>query len=101
LDGKRSKVCDVYDNLKPKINVKISYRVQDNWAMLFTQKLALKNKLPLHVIFCLTDNFLGATLRHYKFMLDGLEEVAEDLRKLSISFHLLRGEHKTEIPKFV
>lgn len=76
-------------------------RAQDNWALLFTQKLALKNKLPIHVVFCLTDKFLGATLRHYKFMLDGLEEVAEDLKKLNISFHLLRGEHSIEIPKFV
>lgn len=75
--------------------------VEDNWAMLFSQKLALKNKLPLHVIFCLTENFMGATLRHYKFMLDGIEEVSKDLKKLNIYFHLLRGNHKTEIPKFV
>jgi deoxyribodipyrimidine photo-lyase len=75
--------------------------ILDNWALLFAQKLALKNKLPLHVVFCLTDKFPGATLRTYKFMLDGLEEVAEDLKDLDINFHLLRGNHTTQIPKFV
>ncbi len=28
-------------------------RVQDNWAMLYAQKLALQERLPLHVVFCL------------------------------------------------
>ena len=76
-------------------------RVEDNWAMLFSQNLAIKNKLPLHVVFCLTDSFLEATLRHFKFMLDGLEEVAEHCKKLNISFHLVRGKHEEKIPKFV
>ncbi|KAG5677767.1 hypothetical protein PVAND_007498 [Polypedilum vanderplanki] len=76
-------------------------RVQDNWALLFAQKLALKNKWPLYVVFCLTDSFLNSPLRHYKFMLDGLEEVSKDLKKLNINFHLLKGKHATEIPNFV
>lgn len=76
-------------------------RVQDNWGLLFSQDLALTNKLPVHVIFCLTDKFLNAPLRHYKFMLDGLKEVASELEDLNINFHLLRGNHVTEIPKFV
>lgn len=76
-------------------------RVQDHWGLLFSQDLALTNKLPLHVIFCLTDKFLGAPLRHYKFMFDGLKEVADGLEQLNIPFHLLRGEHAVEIPKFV
>ena len=66
-------------------------RVQDNWAFLFAQKLALKNDLPLHVCFNLVPKFLDATIRHFKFMLKGLEEVAEECRKLNIQFHLLRG----------
>lgn len=76
-------------------------RVQDNWAMLFAQNLALKNEIPLHVVFCLTDKFLDATIRHFKFMLDGLEEVEQECKKLNIGFHLLRGQHLKEIPKFV
>lgn len=34
-------------------------RVQDNWAFLYAQKLALKYQLPLHVCFCLVPKFLG------------------------------------------
>lgn len=47
------------------------FRVQDNWSMLFAQKLALKNKIPLHVVFFLLPKFLNATSRHYKFLLGG------------------------------
>uniref|UniRef100_A0A8D2J573 Photolyase/cryptochrome alpha/beta domain-containing protein n=1 Tax=Varanus komodoensis TaxID=61221 RepID=A0A8D2J573_VARKO len=40
-------------------------RVQDNWAFLYAQRLALKQKLPLHVCFCLVPKFLEATIRHF------------------------------------
>ena len=52
-------------------------RVQDNWSLLYAQKLALKQNLPLHVCFCLVPTFLGATYRHYYFMLEGLKEVEQ------------------------
>ncbi|XP_044525951.1 deoxyribodipyrimidine photo-lyase [Gracilinanus agilis] len=76
-------------------------RVQDNWAFLYAQRLALKQKLPLHVCFCLAPCFLGATIRHYDFMLRGLEEVAEECEKLHIPFHLLLGLPKDVLPAFV
>lgn len=76
-------------------------RVEDNWALLLSQKLAIKNKVALHIVFCLTDKFLDATFRHFNFMIKGLEEVSRDCNKLNISFHLLRGKHTEEIPKFV
>lgn len=34
-------------------------RVEDNWAMLFAQRLALKFEVPLHVCYCLVPVFLG------------------------------------------
>lgn len=55
----------------------------------------------MHVIFCLNDSFMDATLRMFMFMLKGLEEVSSDCKKLDINFHLLRGEHSELIPKFV
>lgn len=76
-------------------------RVEDNWALLFAQNLAIKNKVPMHVLFCLTDSFMDATIRHFIFMLKGLEEVADECHKLNVNFHLLRGDHGKEIPKFV
>ena len=45
----------------------------DNWALLYAQRLALKLKLPLHVCFCLVPKFLGATYRHFGFMLKGIK----------------------------
>ncbi|KAG0725286.1 Deoxyribodipyrimidine photo-lyase [Chionoecetes opilio] len=76
-------------------------RVQDNWAMLFAQRLALKYKVSLHVVFCLVPKFLDATIRHYQFMLKGLEEVESECRELSISFHLLPGEPNAVLPEFI
>ncbi|XP_037822376.1 deoxyribodipyrimidine photo-lyase [Lucilia sericata] len=76
-------------------------RVQDNWAFLYAQRLALKLQLPLVVVFCLVPKFLNATIRHYKFMLGGLQEVAEECNDLNITFQLLIGPAKERAPEFV
>lgn len=76
-------------------------RVQDNWALLFAQRLALKSKVSLHVVFCLVPKFLDSTIRHYHFMLRGLEEVESECQMLNIEFHLLLGEAKDVLPKFI
>jgi len=73
-------------------------RLQDNWALLWAQKLALERGKSLHVAFCLVPSFLNATLRQYDFMLKGLEEVSEECQRLDIHFHLLQGEAKTVLP---
>lgn len=46
-------------------------RVQDNWAFLFAQKLALKNEVPLHVCFCIIAKYLDASVRQFHFLLKG------------------------------
>ena len=56
-------------------------RIHDNWALLFAQKLAIEQKVPLTVIFCLVPEFLSATIRHYSFMIKGLREVEAALVK--------------------
>ncbi|XP_053403351.1 deoxyribodipyrimidine photo-lyase-like [Mercenaria mercenaria] len=76
-------------------------RVQDNWAFLYAQKLALKLEVPLHVCFCLVPKFLEATIRHFTFMLEGLKEVEKECKELGISFHLLIGHAKDVLPSFV
>ncbi|XP_043283869.1 deoxyribodipyrimidine photo-lyase [Venturia canescens] len=67
-------------------------RVQDNWAFLFAQKMALKNRVPLHVCYCILPTFLEATIRHYNFLVKSLREVAQECNDLNINFHLLHGE---------
>lgn len=76
-------------------------RVQDNWAFLYAQKLALKMEVPLYVCFCLVPKFLEATIRHYTFMLEGLREVEQECNNLNISFHLLLGYAKNVLPQFL
>jgi deoxyribodipyrimidine photo-lyase len=76
-------------------------RVQDNWALLFSQKLAIKNNVPMCVIFSLVPDFLGATMRQYRFMLQGLQEVERNLMQKNIPFFLLTGSPEEKIPKFV
>ncbi|XP_014885838.1 CPD photolyase [Poecilia latipinna] len=77
-------------------------RVQDNWALIRAQQLAAKEELPLHVCFCLVvPKSELSTLRHYAFLLKGLQEVAKDCKQLNIQFHLLRGAPGEVLPGFV
>ncbi|MBK7632515.1 MAG: deoxyribodipyrimidine photo-lyase [Ignavibacteriales bacterium] len=76
-------------------------RVHDNWALLFSQKLAFENKKPLVIVFNLVPDFLEATIRQYGFMLKGLQEVEAELSSCNIPFFLLTGKTEEEIPKFV
>lgn len=76
-------------------------RVQDNWALIYSQELALKNSSPLHVCFCLVPKFLDATIRQYDFLLNGLKEVEKELCKLNIPFHLLLGKAEDSLPSFI
>lgn len=76
-------------------------RVDDNWALVHSQDMALKNKAPLIVLFNLVPDFLEATIRQYGFMLKGLKEVESKLSELNIPFHLLAGHPEETIPRFL
>jgi deoxyribodipyrimidine photo-lyase len=43
-------------------------RVHDNWALLFSQQLAIEKKESAAVVFNLVPEFLDATIRQYGFM---------------------------------
>ncbi|KAM9316567.1 deoxyribodipyrimidine photo-lyase-like [Gastrophryne carolinensis] len=106
FNKKRVRLMSAEENLKDDAQAIVYWmsrdqRVEDNWAFLYAQRLALKQKLPLHVVFCLVPKFLEATIRHYGFMLKGLKEVAEDCKDLNIPFHLLVGYAKDVLPGFV
>lgn len=77
-------------------------RVQDNWALIHAQRLALKDNLPLHVCFCLVvPKSKLSTYRHFSFLLKGLEEVSLECKTLGIEFHLLHGLPGDVLPGFV
>ncbi len=67
-------------------------RINDNRALAYAQLIALEKKKPLEIIFCLAENFLGATLRQFAFMLRGLDELSQKAKTLNINFHLLKGD---------
>lgn len=76
-------------------------RVDDNWALIYATKKSVNLKQPLVVVFCLQENFLGATWRQYYFMLEGLKEVEKKLNKYGVVFKMLIGEPEKEIPGFI
>jgi len=59
-------------------------RVYYNHALSCAGSLANKLNLPLLVFFGLTENYPGANLRHYQFMLEGIAETSEALKKKNI-----------------
>jgi len=76
-------------------------RAEDNWALLYAQQQAEARGVQLAVVFSLTKSFGDASLRHYDFMLRGLEETALDLAKRNIPFVLVHGSPEETIPAFV
>ena len=56
-------------------NNRICFSFTDNWALLYAQRMALKQEVPLIVCFCLPSKYLHAAFRQYSFMITGLKEV--------------------------
>src|SRR5690242_18508682 len=75
-------------------------RLADNWALLYAQEIALEQKSPLAIVFCLVPSFLGAAERQYFFMLRGLEELANETARYNLPFFILTGNPPAEIAKF-
>jgi len=76
-------------------------RVADNWGLLLAQYIALEHKRPLVVVFCLVPDYPGANIRHYGFMLKGLQEVEQNLQKMRIPFVLLAGAPPETLPQYL
>ncbi len=70
-------------------------RVKDNWALIYAQELAQQNNQTLIVIFGLSPFYSNITLRHYDFMIKGLQEVEKKLKEKNIPFYILKDtSHK-------
>ena len=79
-------------------------RIQDNWALLFAQKLALENKLKLSILTGTDKNWevqREATRRYLEFTVGGLKEVAEEAKDLNIGFHYLSNFTSKKLAEFV
>lgn len=69
-----------------------SKRVSYNLALYEAIKKANEIKKPLLVIFVLNEDYPFSNRRNFKFLLEGLKDVYEELRKLNIRFIVIRGD---------
>ncbi|MDX1631199.1 MAG: deoxyribodipyrimidine photo-lyase [Thermoanaerobaculia bacterium] len=69
-----------------------SQRAEHNDALEYAVRRANEAGLPLLVGFGLTADYPDANLRHYRFMLEGLEQTARALRRRGIAFVLREGD---------
>lgn len=76
-------------------------RVQDNWALIYAQEVALQFSKPLSVVFCLAQTFLDAALRQYVFMLEGLMQLQSALEQKNVQFDMITGDASRVIPEYV
>jgi len=76
-------------------------RVEENWALIYGLEQAIQKKVPFGVVFCLVNDFLGATRRQYEFMLKGLQLLSEKLLEYKIPFFLLRGDASLALSDFI
>ena len=76
-------------------------RVSFNPGLLHAQNLSRQAEGDLQVVFTLADDFLGATLRHYDFMLKGLQEVSGSLAARNLGFELLVGDPINSMVNFL
>lgn len=61
-----------------------SQRAEDNKSLNLAIEKANKNDLPVVTYFGLTDDFPGANIRHYRFMVEGLTETVRKLEEMGI-----------------
>ena len=67
------------------LNILYNFFGLDNWALLYAQRIALQQEVPLFVCFCLPSKFLDTTYRQYSFMIKGLQEVEKVQNKIVTS----------------
>lgn len=76
-------------------------RVNDNWALLHAQQLAISYKTHLHVVFVQQNQFLQAQERVFEYMKNGLALVGQELFDLNITFEILDGLPHNELPNYL
>ncbi len=69
-----------------------SQRIGYNHALNHAIELANEMRLPLVVIFVLSDAIPDANLRHYHFMFEGLAETAQSLQQAGSGLHICAGD---------
>lgn len=76
-------------------------RVNDNWALIYSQELSKKFNKPFAVVFCLSKTYPDINKRQILFLLENLKYVADNLKNNNIPFYILEGEPANTIPNFI
>ncbi len=74
-----------------------SQRAECNHSLEYGVRQANQQNLPVVVLFVLTDRFPEANLRHYTFMVEGLQEVKNRLEERGILFIAVKGSPQKEV----
>ena len=91
--------CPVQDRGFVLYWMQAAQRDQWNHALEFAIQQANERGKPVVAAFSLTDDFPEANLRHYAFMLQGLQETQAALAERGIALVILRGSPEQTIPK--
>ncbi|MFO7890611.1 MAG: deoxyribodipyrimidine photo-lyase [bacterium] len=76
-----------------------SQRTENNHALEYAVQRANERKKPLLVFFGIMDSFPEANLRHYTFMLQGLQDVEAELKQRGIGMIIRHGSPEKEVLK--
>ena len=76
-------------------------RIQDNWALIHAQKIALERKVPLIIIYNLVVNFLQGSYRQWDFKVRGLQEIQQTCAEKNIPFYLLIDTTGKQSPELI
>ena len=76
-------------------------RVEDNWAMIFTQKLAIEHKQPVIVICPIAADYPDASAQQSIFMILGLKQLETKLKQLRIPFLVTTRDAVNSLPRLI
>ena len=72
-------------------------RTENNQALEYAVQTANERRKPLIVFMGITDNFPEANIRHYTFMLQGLQQVACELKQRNIGMIFRQGSPEKQM----
>ncbi len=75
-----------------------SVRTRYNHALEYAVFRANTLALPLDVLFVVTPSYPGATARHYRFLIEGLHDVAQTLSRRGLTLRVLVGDPPVVVP---
>ncbi len=79
--------------------IQASVRGQSNLALDWAVAAANRKKLPLLAVFCLQEQYLSASVLHYKHLLSGLAEAQKILADKGIRLFIFRGSPLEILPQ--